>query len=290
MKKKPHFLKVSLHGMNTRAHKLMVHFLEVTCKGIARVVEESESDIQIIDADLARPLFRLEEWLSKQPSKPIIMLSLNKISFDNIIYIKKPINKLSISKALQTAEKNILDQQKKLAIKKRVSTNKADDSIADKTKANNIKKLSNSINSKPLQTTALITEASLLDLDNTAMTLNNNTVATAKPDTFRPYRAKKEYQRATVRHSFTPIMAKIQSDSLVDLNAGLPVLVLNIDSQGALIEFIKPLSLPKEITLEIQFDLQHFFTILANVVRNEGKSTYGLKFLDPQYELYDFLA
>jgi hypothetical protein len=277
MKKEPHLLKVSLHGMNARVHKMMVNFLEITCKGIATVAEESESEIEIIDADLTDSNPFIEERLLRQPSKPIIVLSLHKVSFENIIYVKKPINVLSIKKALKTAKNNNLNSKKKTAEKEKVYINKLVDSPAGSAGKIKFKNLSKSFNAKPLLTDTPIIDTSLKSLDNTAITIKD-------------IENKKEYSRATIRHSFSPIEAKIKSESLIDLNGALSVLVLNLDSQGALIELKKSLKLPEEIVLDIQFDLQHSFEIPARVVRKDSENTYGLEFLDSQYELSDYLV
>jgi hypothetical protein len=282
MKKEPHLLKVSLHGMNTRVYKMMVNFLEITCKSIASVVEESESEIEIIDADLTDSKSLIEERLLRQPSKPIIVLSLHKISFDNIIYVKKPIDVLSLKKALKTAKNNTLSSKKKTAEKTKVSINKLMESPADKARKINFKNSSKSFNAKQLLTDAPKIDTSLKGLDNTAITL--------KDIEKKNEEQKKQYSRTTIRHSFSPIEAKIKSESLINLNGDLPVLVLNLDSQGALIELKKSLKLPEEIILDIQFDLQHSFDIPARVVRKESNNTFGLEFLDPQYELSDYLV
>ena len=282
MKKEHHLLKVSLHGMNTRVYKMMVNFLEITCKSIASVVEESESEIEIIDADLTDSKLLIEERLLRQPSKPIIVLSLHKISFDNIIYVKKPINVLSIKKALKIAKNNTLSSKKKTAEKTKVSINKLMEFPADKARKINFKNSSKSFNDKQLLTDPPKIDTSLKGLDNTAITL--------KDIENKNEEHKKEYSRTTIRHSFSPIQAKIKSEPLINVNDDLSVMVLNLDSQGALIELKNSLKLPEEIILEIQFDLQHSFSIPSRVVRKESKNTYGLEFLDPQYELSDYLV
>ena len=69
-----------------KCKKMMVSYLELNCKRIALVVEDSESQAEIIDIDLANSKSLLEERLAQQPPKPIIVLSLNEISNDNVFF------------------------------------------------------------------------------------------------------------------------------------------------------------------------------------------------------------
>ncbi len=113
MKKASDYLKVSLHGMNDHAYKMMSKYLEMCCNDIARVVEDSKADAEIIDVDLAQSKTFLEERLAQQPSKPIIALSVQEVSFDNVVYVKKPIDIPSIVAALKTVKKQVLRDLKK---------------------------------------------------------------------------------------------------------------------------------------------------------------------------------
>ncbi len=98
-------LKVSLHGMNKRMQKMMTNYLEISCDGIAYVVEESEAQAEIVDIDLTNSKTLLTERLAQQPSKPVIALSLQNISNENIIYVKKPIEIPKVIDALKIAKK-----------------------------------------------------------------------------------------------------------------------------------------------------------------------------------------
>lgn len=104
-------LKISLHGMNKKMQKIMANYLEISCKGLAHVVGENEAHAEIIDVDLAHSKYLLTERLSQQPSKPIIALSTQKISIENVIYVKKPIETPNVINALKTAKTNLLSNK-----------------------------------------------------------------------------------------------------------------------------------------------------------------------------------
>ncbi len=105
-------LKVSLHGMNSRAYKMMVSYLELSCKALAYVVIESESQAEIVDIDSAHSKSLLEKRLAQQPPKPIIVLSVQEVLSDDVIYIKKPIDIPHIVDAIKAVRKKIKKQNK----------------------------------------------------------------------------------------------------------------------------------------------------------------------------------
>ncbi len=84
-------LKMSLHGMDERMQKMMANYFKLPCRGTAIVVDDSEAHAEIVDVDLAPSKTLLDERLAQKPSKPVIALSLNKISASGVIYVKKPI-------------------------------------------------------------------------------------------------------------------------------------------------------------------------------------------------------
>ncbi len=93
--------------MNDRIQKMMVNYLEISCQNIAQVVDESEAQAEIVDIDLADSKSLLKERLAQQPFKPIIALSLQEVSIENVIYVKKPIEIPKVIDALKTAKKKI---------------------------------------------------------------------------------------------------------------------------------------------------------------------------------------
>lgn len=115
MKKVSDHLKVSLHGMNDRAQKMMANYLEMCCHDIALVVEESKSDAEIIDLDMMGSKKLYEKRLEQQPSKPIIALSVQPVLADNVTYVKKPVDIPSIVDAIKAVKKDILSRVKKRA-------------------------------------------------------------------------------------------------------------------------------------------------------------------------------
>jgi len=76
MKSKPtDLLAVSLYGMDGRTHKTMTLFIQGPCKGVARIVDEHEADVDIIDADAINARVTLDHCLARNPLRPIIILS-----------------------------------------------------------------------------------------------------------------------------------------------------------------------------------------------------------------------
>lgn len=82
-------LKVALHGMDGRTNKMMVMYLQGPCKGAAAVVEDLNAEVDIIDADSLEAKTLLERKLAES-AKPIIALSLQELTIENILYVKKP--------------------------------------------------------------------------------------------------------------------------------------------------------------------------------------------------------
>lgn len=98
--KKP--IQVALYGMDERTYKTMVMFLQgPPCKGIAVVVDEQNAEIDIIDADYIKARDVLDERQSKTPERPIILLSLQELSLEGTIYVKKPVQSPDLIAALK---------------------------------------------------------------------------------------------------------------------------------------------------------------------------------------------
>lgn len=99
--------------MNERAQKMMRNYLEMCCNDIVQVVEEKDSHAEIIDLDMIGSKKLLEKRLAQQPSKSIIALSIQPVSVDDIIYVKKPVEIPSIVDAIKTVKKDLLSGAKK---------------------------------------------------------------------------------------------------------------------------------------------------------------------------------
>ncbi|QPK63307.1 hypothetical protein IVG45_21315 [Methylomonas sp. LL1] len=92
MKKSGHVpIKVALYGMDPRSLKTMELYLKGPCRGIAIVVNESEADVDIIDADFATAAEILENRRLKTPQRPIVLLSLQPLKIENTFFIQKPV-------------------------------------------------------------------------------------------------------------------------------------------------------------------------------------------------------
>jgi len=115
-KNKP--LQIALFGMDDRAYKTMSMYLKGPCKGIAVVVNEFEAEIDIIDADHIKAKALLAERKNKGASRPILILSLEELSIEGTLYVKKPVSKEGLLTALNKAKEILkterLKQEKKI--------------------------------------------------------------------------------------------------------------------------------------------------------------------------------
>ncbi len=346
--------------MNKKMQKMMANYLEISCKGLVHVVGENEAHAEIIDVDLAHSKSLLTERLSQQPSKPIIALSTQKISIENVIYVKKPIETPNVINALKTAKTNLLSNKElssekisrqkinrsparkrarlakpsenKKITKTKQATNSVDSDTSIPTKDLDSKPLSVS---KPPNTTAVFSERELpgrQQTKNNEVRTSTHPTSTSKPEK-SPHNIKnrikknkaternnskpfsnyiieidkllKELQnpfkkskkktniarknnRKTVRYAFEPIEGKLNKKYLTK-NIDFKVLILDISSRGALIELQKPTKLRRKVTLKIQLGTEKSFRCLAQIVRNEGETRYGLQFVKNQHELIDHL-
>lgn len=100
-------LKLALYGMDNRAYKMMCMYLKGPCKGIAVVVDEAEAEIDLLDADHIKAKDLLDELKARVPNRPLIILSLEKLSIEGAIYVKKPVETLTLVTALKQAKANL---------------------------------------------------------------------------------------------------------------------------------------------------------------------------------------
>ncbi len=112
-------LRIAIHGMDARSHKMMVMFLQGPCKGNAVVVTEDEAEAEIIDADARNAKSILEARKQMHPQRPLIVLSLQTLSLENVIFVKKPVKTLQMQEALKQARQVIYNNLKKTELKKR---------------------------------------------------------------------------------------------------------------------------------------------------------------------------
>ena len=93
-KNKP--IKVALYGMDHRTCKALSMYLSGPCKGIAIVVDQSESDVDILDADFIKAKDILDERKSQEILRPLIVLSIEPLNIEGTIYVKKPIQTIDL--------------------------------------------------------------------------------------------------------------------------------------------------------------------------------------------------
>lgn len=92
--------RIALYGMDQRSSKTMEMYFKGPCQGTAVVVGENEANIDMIDADNAKAKEILETRRALNPSRPIILLSLQNLQIENTFFIKKPVNVSQISEVL----------------------------------------------------------------------------------------------------------------------------------------------------------------------------------------------
>jgi len=112
-KNKKNPLQVALYGMDERTYKMMSQYFQGPCKGMAIVVDESEAEIDLLDADHIKAKELLDQLHAKTPPKPLILLSLEELHIEGTIYVKKPVETPLLIAAMKQAQKNILGDAKK---------------------------------------------------------------------------------------------------------------------------------------------------------------------------------
>jgi len=100
-------LLLALYGMDERTHKTMAMYLKGPYKGKAIIVDEFEAEVDLIDADYIKAKDILEQRKQKTPERPIILLSLEKLSIEGTLYVKKPIQTEDLAKALKLANNQL---------------------------------------------------------------------------------------------------------------------------------------------------------------------------------------
>ncbi len=110
--KKP--LQVILHGMDARTQKIMLMYFQGACKGAAIIVEELDTEVDIIDIDTLIGREALKKLVARINLRPIIVLSKDPLELENILYIEKPIRLAKIlavfNKAREVIEKKDLEK------------------------------------------------------------------------------------------------------------------------------------------------------------------------------------
>ncbi|MGR9044937.1 MAG: hypothetical protein ACU83N_06565 [Gammaproteobacteria bacterium] len=106
--KRNNAVKVALMGMDGRTHKTLSLFLQGPCKSASvMVVDDKEADIALIDVDLPKGRLLLEALKDKESLRPLIVLSLNDIVDDNILFLKKPVKTEAMLAVLAEAKAKV---------------------------------------------------------------------------------------------------------------------------------------------------------------------------------------
>lgn len=318
-------LKVSLHGMNERTRKMISGYLELCCKDIAYVVGESESEAEIIDIDLSYSREMLEKNLSKPAIKPIIVLSINEVLLDQVIYVKKPVEVHSIVTAIKKVKTKLLKERKLKALHKKYKdkTSQAKEAVKDEavelrlvkkkilptkivakkiksrvdssdSPAVKVKKLKPQVRKKNQEAKAVASLAASVSGIEVNGLLDGFLNGSGTLDSLitEKHEDTPSNNRRTVRYATHSIKAKIVRKSLLGSKKSFDVRVLNVSSKGALIkaEPAVKLKLKLKVILTICFDPEHIFVAHGVIVRAGDGEFYGLQFLNYQHELADYLV
>lgn len=109
-------LKLALHGMDSRAVKTMMLFLQGPCKGEAFVVIDAEdADVDIFDADASNSKKLLENHLQTEILRPVVVLSLREFVHEGILHLTKPIKTRDMLSVLDQAKTLAIELSKKTA-------------------------------------------------------------------------------------------------------------------------------------------------------------------------------
>lgn len=315
-----HSLKVSLHGMDNRMRAMLTSYLELNCKGIACVVDESEADAEIVDADLSQSKDIVEERVAQKPAKPIIVMSLYEVPSKQVAYVKKPIIAQNLINAINRVKKSfvegkfeqlveeknthempelplLLKKNQNIALKRseipKPELNKKD-SIPEQPSVNR-EKVSKDIESEEktddVDIVTINSERPRPEIDKFLKEFDRSIQKNKAKKKIKKkvVSAAQNNRRNTIRYVFQSISGSLKKNTLLGFNPSLPVSVQAISSKGALIQIEKKLKVSKGVTLEIELDSKHFFTIPATVVRQNSPSTYGLAFLNYQHSLTEYL-
>ncbi len=101
-------LQIALSGMESRAYKMMVMFFQGPCSGSAIVVkEQAVAEAIILDGDSVNAKSLLEEMFLAQPDRPVIVLSLEELRLEKIIFVKKPVQPTDMLTALENVREKV---------------------------------------------------------------------------------------------------------------------------------------------------------------------------------------
>lgn len=281
-------LKVSLHGMSHRMQDMMNAYLKLLCKEIA-IVSDDEAQTEIIDIDSSEGNRILNMRLSNKPHKPIIVISLNEVSSDQFIYVKKPLNVNEFSLALLTVKNNIRSKQVQNLSEKTKNGNRSSKMTIAKLKKLSVSNISN-IRKEGKQGENAHSASSRQEKDKIAEEATKLLNQMAAVDNLLDMSDDvSDNQRKTIRYAFHGIEFSLKINSLTGRRILLPINVIDISSKGAMIQCDKQLRLRTKVVLKFYFSPKKSFNLRARVIRRKDKNCYGLIFEKHYHKLIDFL-
>ena len=114
-------IKIALHGMDSRAVRTMMLFLQRPCKEVAYVVLNAEdADVDVFDGD--SPAFKklLAKQAQQNALKPAIVFSFQDLAQEGCLCLKKPVKASAMLLALEQA-KTIINGLTKQAVEPQTS-------------------------------------------------------------------------------------------------------------------------------------------------------------------------
>lgn len=114
-------LQIAIHCPDDRFNKMMMLFFKGAYEQKVKVVQEDEAEAEIIDVDTAAYKSILENKLQQTPKKPLIVLSLQELSQEGIIYLKKPLQTAQLQEAITKAKSMVEDNRSHSAFKNKSS-------------------------------------------------------------------------------------------------------------------------------------------------------------------------
>jgi hypothetical protein len=152
-------LKVALHGMDSRAIKIMMLFLQGPCGGAAYVVNAEDADVDIFDGDGADSKDSITKHLQENTLRPVIVLSLWDFVQEGVLHVAKPASTSDMLMALERAKALVGMLSKKAARTGRPSSLQ----IVDKVEPENLHYTSEKLRRSLIPQS--IVEDTLLDVD-----------------------------------------------------------------------------------------------------------------------------
>ncbi|MCU7842072.1 MAG: hypothetical protein KZQ94_22215 [Candidatus Thiodiazotropha sp. (ex Troendleina suluensis)] len=103
-------IRVAVIGMDERLKNALSLFFEGSCNNIGVLVDEDTAEAGIIDVDAYRGRENLTHYKERHPDQSIILISINDVSLDDEVSLKKPLKQKQLISALIQAKKRIISQ------------------------------------------------------------------------------------------------------------------------------------------------------------------------------------